>query len=302
MKNIFYLLGAVLFLASCGSTPEAGFEFETSGEVAPVSVTFTNLSKDAKTYLWEFGDGETSTEENPVHEYRYWGSMTVTLTAINGDKTENIQQVINVKEPARRVAEIVTDYGSMRVQLSNFTPQHRDNFVKLAKEGFYNGLLFHRVMEGFMIQAGDPDSRNAPPQQGLGNGGPGYTVPAEFVSGLYHYKGALSAARQPDGVNPQKASSGSQFFIVQGTPTNQMTLGQTEQRKNFKYTAAEVQKYQEVGGAAFLDWDYTVFGYVLEGQEVIDLIASQPISNTNPNRPIKDIKILAVNMVDEIKE
>jgi cyclophilin family peptidyl-prolyl cis-trans isomerase len=115
---------------------------------------------------------------------------------------------------------IHTDYGDMKGILYNETPKHRDNFVKLVKQGYYDGLLFHRVINGFMIQGGDPDSKNAKPGQRLGSGGPGYTVPAEFNAKLIHKKGALSAARQGDQVNPSKASSGSQFYIVQGKKAN----------------------------------------------------------------------------------
>lgn len=129
---------------------------------------------------------------------------------------------------------IETSFGDMTVELYNETPQHRDNFLKLAEEGFYNDLLFHRVIEGFMIQGGDPDSKNASPNKRLGGGGPGYTIPAEFVDGFYHKKGALSAARQGDNVNPEKKSSGSQFYIVQGKVWNEQMIRQFEEQQKFQ--------------------------------------------------------------------
>lgn len=129
---------------------------------------------------------------------------------------------------------IETSFGDMTVELYNETPQHRDNFLKLAEEGFYNDLLFHRVIEGFMIQGGDPDSKNASPNKRLGGGGPGYTIPAEFVDGFYHKKGALSAARQGDNVNPEKKSSGSQFYIVQGKVWNDQMIRQFEEQQKFQ--------------------------------------------------------------------
>ena len=135
---------------------------------------------------------------------------------------------------------IHTDFGDMKGKLYNETPQHRDNFVKLAKSGFYDGLLFHRVILGFMIQGGDPSSKNAKPGQALGSGGPNYTIPAEFNPAFTHKRGAFAAARTGDQVNPQKASSGSQFYIVQ--PEN---------------------------GAHFLDGQYTVYGEITEGFDVI---------------------------------
>jgi len=299
MKHTFYLLiFSVLVLASC-SSPEASFEFTTKTDFAPMEVTFLNKSKGADSYVWDFGDGTpASTDENPVHVFEGFGAFTITLTANKGGNQTVTQQQLNVKEPRRRVAEIITDFGTMRFELSNFTPLHRDNFIKLAESGFYDGLLFHRVMNNFMIQGGDPDSRDAPAAKQLGNGGPGYTTPAEFVSGLNHYKGALAAARQPDQVNPQKASSGSQFYIVHGdkNQVNNQTLLNTARQGGFTYTQPELDYYKTRGGVPFLDRNYTVFGFMLMGFEVIDQIAVQPVSSTNPNRPLKDIKIITINI------
>ncbi len=181
-------------------------------------------------------------------------------------------------------AEISTDFGNIKVMLYNSTPKHRDNFIKLAKEGFYDGLLFHRVMSNFMAQGGDPDSRNAPADQPLGMGGPGYEIEAEI--GAPHIRGALAAARRN---NPQKQSSGSQFYIVQGQPIDDAYLNNIEAQKQIKYNDAQRQLYKELGGTPFLDNDYTVFGEVVEGMDVVDKICSQP---TGPNdRPLQDIKM-----------
>jgi cyclophilin family peptidyl-prolyl cis-trans isomerase len=155
---------------------------------------------------------------------------------------------------------IHTDLGDMKGILYNETPKHRDNFIKLAKSGFFDGTLFHRVIPGFMIQGGDPSSKGAQPGQQLGAGGPGYTIPAEFNPNLKHKKGALAAARLGDGQNPQKASSGSQFYIVEGA-----------------------------NGAHSLDNQYTVFGEVTEGLDVISKIAA--VAKDQANRPLKDIKM-----------
>lgn len=182
---------------------------------------------------------------------------------------------------------IETELGNMKVLLYNSTPKHRDNMVKLVKEGFYDGLLFHRVINNFMIQGGDPDSRNASMQQMLGQGGPGYTIDAEI--GAYHFKGALSAARLSDAVNPEKASSGSQFFIVQGYKVQDQELDRWEQEKGIKYTPEQRKLYREVGGYPFLDNDYTVFGEVVEGLDIIDRIAALPVGTAD--RPVKDITI-----------
>jgi peptidyl-prolyl cis-trans isomerase B (cyclophilin B) len=180
----------------------------------------------------------------------------------------------------------------MTLKLSDETPQHRDNFIKLAEEGYYDGLIFHRVINGFMIQGGDPNSRNAAPGAQLGSGGPGYQVPAEFVDDLVHVKGAIAAARTGDNVNPQKMSSGSQFYIVHGKPMTEQELTMMESRKGIRYTPAQREAYLTHGGTPFLDRDYTVFGQVIEGLEVIDKIAAS--ATDRGDRPKEDITMKIV--------
>lgn len=184
---------------------------------------------------------------------------------------------------------IETSYGNMTVELFNETPKHRDNFIKLVNEGFYNDLLFHRVINNFMIQGGDPNSRNAKPGQMLGNGNLGYTVPAEFVQGLIHRKGALAAARQGDMVNPTKASSPCQFYIVQGNvwPVEQLQV--MAQRMGKTFDKQQLETYSTVGGTPHLDYDYTVFGQVIEGLDVIDKIAA--VKCGPGDRPVEDVKM-----------
>lgn len=236
---------------------------------------------------------------------------------------------------------IQTTMGDIVVRLYDETPQHRDNFIKLVESGYYNDLIFHRVIKDFMIQGGDPDSKNAAPTQQLGAGGPDYTIPAEFVYPKYfHKRGALSAARQSDQVNPLKASSGSQFYIVWGqvyTPSQmkQMEVQKVEQMKNAyfqnlamqqqdkiramyqaqdqaglqrlqqelayqtdkyfaehpvqPFTAEQIQSYTTVGGTPFLDNEYTVFGEVVEGLEVVEKI--QAVKTQPGDRPEQDIKM-----------
>lgn len=181
-------------------------------------------------------------------------------------------------------AMIETDFGNIEVILYNSTPKHRDNFIKLAEEGFYDDLLFHRTVNGFMIQGGDPDSKGAAPGQALGRGGPGYKIDAEI--GAPHLRGALAAAR--DG-NPLKQSSGSQFYIVQGRPVTTEALDQMEAQKKIKYSPEQREVYNVEGGSPFLDGDYTVFGEVISGMEVVDQIAAL---NTDPNnRPVEDVRM-----------
>lgn len=176
-------------------------------------------------------------------------------------------------------AIIETTFGPMKVMLYDETPKHKKNFLKLAGEGFYDELLFHRVIKGFMIQGGDPDSKNAPSGQKLGMGGPGYKVPAEI--GFPHFRGCIAAAR---GNSPNKESSGSQFYIVHGKgpiPANQLP-------KN-GYNDAQIQLYGEIGGTPQLDMNYTVFGEIIDGFDVLDKIANMPTDQSD--RPMEDVKM-----------
>lgn len=243
-------------------------------------------------------------------------------------------------------ALIETDFGPMKIKLYNETPLHRDNFIKLTKDGFYDGLLFHRVINGFMIQGGDPDSKNAAPGQQLGGGDLGYTIPAEISPKFFHRRGVIAAARQGDNVNPEKRSSSSQFYILQGKifrpgelDTLAMKLEEARKRNmlqaklkaaepelnklgaegkqeqlmaKFNALKAEVDSaaaklppikfseeqrkaYTTVGGYPSLDNNYTIFGEVTEGLEVLDKIAAQPVDQND--RPQKDIKF-KISMID----
>lgn len=190
-----------------------------------------------------------------------------------------------------RIVLLETDYGNITIALSDSTPQHRDNFIKLVKQSYYDSLLFHRVIKDFMIQGGDPDSKRAVAGQMLGNGGPGYTVPAEFNDSLFHKKGALAAARMGDNVNPQKASSGSQFYIVQGKKFTDEELNRLEQMRlgGKKIPPARREVYKTLGGTPHLDGGYTVFGEVISGLEVIDKITA--LQCDPYNRPVTDVRM-----------
>jgi cyclophilin family peptidyl-prolyl cis-trans isomerase len=190
-------------------------------------------------------------------------------------------------KPRHTFVRIKTDKGECIAMLYNKTPKHRDNFVKLSREGYYNGTLFHRVINGFMIQGGDPDSKNAPPGQLLGDGGPAYRIDAEFSPDLFHKKGALAAARDD---NPEKASSGSQFYIVQGKTFTDAQLNQLEMtRLNHKLPDEHREVYKTLGGAPHLDQSYTVFGEVVKGVELVDRIAA--VQTGEANRPLENISM-----------
>jgi peptidyl-prolyl cis-trans isomerase B (cyclophilin B) len=184
-----------------------------------------------------------------------------------------------------------TSAGDIVLQLYEDTPQHSANFLKLVKEGYYDGVIFHRVIANFMIQTGDPNSKNPTPDGRYGSGGPDYNIPAEILPNHYHKKGALAAARTN---NPKKASSGSQFYIVQGNILDIKELSAMEANKKainpaFKFSEKAVKDYTTVGGTPHLDGEYTVFGEVIKGLDIVDKIA---LTQTQPNnRPVKDIFI-----------
>jgi peptidyl-prolyl cis-trans isomerase B (cyclophilin B) len=212
---------------------------------------------------------------------------------------------IVIKKDRKKDVLLQTTMGDITIRLSDSTPLHRDNFLKLVKVGFYDSLLFHRVMNGFMIQSGDPNSKAAPAGMPLGNGGPGYTIPSEFKETLFHKKGVIAAARQPDNVNPEKASSGSQFYIAQGKVYTDAELDIMEQQRLQGKKIPELYRtaYKTVGGIPHLDRNYTVYGEVIKGEEVIDKIASVEVSKGRDlNRPIADVMIITTKLIKRKKK
>lgn len=204
------------------------------------------------------------------------------------------------KNDLKKDVEMATDKGTIVIRLSDLTPLHRNNFIKLVKEHYYDSILFHRVINHFMIQAGDPNSKNAKPAAPLGDGGPSYTVPAEFNAVLFHKKGAIAAARDGDDTNPKKASSASQFYIVQGKIFTDAGLDSVEtiRLKGRKLPEAHRAVYKTIGGTPHLDSNYTVFGEVIRSLEVIDSIAVVATSGRQGgDRPIKDVRIITMRLV-----
>jgi len=287
-SGIPYLAAVALLMLLGASCARPVADFAVSGSKrAPASLTFSNRSRNAASYLWDFGDGNTSTADHPVHRYRNSGNYTVRLQAQRGKKIAVAETQIVVESPKQCLVEITTPYGIMVAELYDQTPLHRDNFTKLVEKDFYDSLLFHRVIDGFMIQGGDPDSRDAPAGEQLGGGGPDYTLKAEFDRRLAHVKGALAAARRGGPVNPDKRSSGSQFYIVQGQKIPAEQLDQLEYNKSISYPEDVRRQYQEMGGTPFLDMEYTVFGRVVEGLDVIDQIAK--VRTDAKDRPVEDV-------------
>lgn len=198
-------------------------------------------------------------------------------------------------KPKNTYVKVETNYGTVYLKLYNETPKHRDNFIKLAKEGTLDSTLFHRVIPEFMIQGGDPTSKTAKAGDQLGGGDIGYTIPAEFLPNLFHKRGALAAARDN---NPAKASSGSQFYIVQGKKYTDAELDGIEKNRlqNRKFTPEQREIYKTIGGAPFLDGSYTVFGEVVKGMQMVDNICTVKVDRND--RPLTDIK-MTVSLVEK---
>lgn len=283
------VLPVLVGLVAC-SSPKAYFEIVSDNNRVPSVVRFINKSRNADSYKWDFGDNSTSQAVSPISHYLLSGKYNIKLTAFKGKKQSVYTSEIVLEAPDDCLVYIETSLGGMLLQLQEETPLHRDNFLALVERGFYDNMLFHRVINGFIIQTGDPDSKTARRGQKLGSGGPGYTIPAEINGKLAHVKGAVAAARLPDDVNPEKKSSGSQFYIVHGFPLSLEQIQNYEIAKDIKYGEDVKVIYQNVGGAPQLDLEYTVFGRVIHGLETIDKIASQ-ITDKN-DRPLEDVRIL----------
>ena len=286
MNRFFFFFVTALLASSCSKTKTV-FSLEGNQVKLPSKALFVNNSQESDRWEWDFGDGTRSTEKNPKHLYVKSGIYQVVLKSFHGKKMNQMQQKIEVLPPDGCYVLIETSLGNMIAKLYDQTPLHRDNFNKHAEQGYYNDLLFHRVINGFMIQGGDPQSKNAESGAMLGSGGPGYTIPAEFNRAFIHKKGAIAAARTGDQVNPKKESSGSQFYIVQGSLQTDQALNQMEDRKGIKYSEEQRTAYKTLGGTPFLDMEYTVFGEIIEGLDVIDKIAS--VKAERGDRPSQNV-------------
>lgn len=289
------LLGLIVGLMTSCSKKTLDFMIQAPEDnTVPTSYTFINKSEGFDTYWWDFGDEELVGDSIAEREFYLSGSYEIVLKGLKGTRVKELKKNIVVSAPEECLVLISTDFGDMLVKLFDETPLHRDNFLKLAEAGYYDDLLFHRVINGFMIQGGDPNSRDANAGQPLGTGGPGYTIDAEFRPEYAHVKGALAAARQGDAANPEKKSSGSQYYIVHGKGVSEAQLTQNEYRYEMSYTDEVKKQYLEDGGTPFLDQQYTVFGQVIQGLEVIDAIANTPTSRGDRPKENVSMKIKVI--------
>lgn len=212
--------------------------------------------------------------------------------------------LVGCSQPAKPVNLVMhTSMGDIALVLYDQTPAHRDNFVALVEQNYFDSLLFHRVIEGFMIQGGDPDSRHAQPGQFLGEGGPDYTVEAEIrTPEIFHKRGVLAAAREGNDVNPERRSSASQFYIVWGAVHTPESLARQSERvemrtgKPLRFTDKQYEAYTTIGGTPHLDGEYTIFGEVVAGLEVVEAI--QKVATDANDRPLDDVRILSIERVE----
>jgi len=282
LRYLFFLI-ACLLLGQC-SAPIAGFDSGKDAMVVPATITFKNTSKNATEYTWLVDNKEVSTEEHLSHTFLSSGRHVVELQAFEGAKIQTTKKEVIVRPPTECLVQIETTQGNLIVSLNEDTPRHLKNFSELVESGFYNGLIFHRVIENFMIQGGGNEYRS---------GGRRYpdpkTIEHEIKQEWPHYRGALAAARMPDDMNPTKASSGSQFYIVDGRKLSAGKMEKIQDDKLFNYTEEQIAKYLEVGGAPQLDGEYTVFGHLLIGYDVLDRIAEA--TSDSYDKPLQDITI-----------
>ncbi len=289
--RVFIIGLALCTIISACSKPISHFRALGTDRTAPSTIDFENLSKGADAYMWLIDSQPVSDSSTLSHMFLSSGRHTIELISKSGSKESISKQDIFIEAPEQCLVYMMTNYGPLLLSLSDITPGHRDNFSDLVESGFYNGIQFHRVINGFMIQAGDETTN--PPSQKIRHKA---EIKAEINTDLFHYKGALAAARQPDSVNPEKASSGTQFYIVEGQTISQKSMDQFANSKAFDYTKAEMQRYIDEGGSPQLDGEYTVFGHLVEGYDTLDKISNVDTDRRDkPTDPVIIIKATSIN-------
>jgi peptidyl-prolyl cis-trans isomerase A (cyclophilin A) len=239
------------------------------------------------------------------YEMRYFATPSVFISELIKKKETQPIALKNISQADKAIAEansrikglvIETDMGNIKIRLFNETPAYRDNFIKLVREHYFDSLLIHRVIKGFCIQSGAADTRYAGKNDIVGWKGPGYTLPAHIVPGLYHKRGMIGSPRKPDTKNTKRRSDGSQFYIVTGRVYSDMELNDIEKQNNITFTPAQRRTYKIEGGAPHIDGSYSIFGEVLEGMDVADRISRVPIGSEF--RPLRDIRIKRIRILE----
>ncbi|MBT8232553.1 MAG: peptidylprolyl isomerase [Saprospiraceae bacterium] len=289
MKQILYFFTIGLLATAC-SKPVANFLIEEDKVQIAESVSFVNSSQGAETFVWSINGDVQSNEKDFKNTFYESGRHTIGLKAIKGSDISEKTSDVFITAPQECKVFIKTNFGNLILGLYEETPIHLNNFVDLVENGFYDGIKFHRIMDGFMIQGGDVKTRDK-----SFNGTYQSEIHAEINSHAYHVRGALAAARMPDEINPDKKSSGTQFYIVDGRNIDIDNLRDTESSKLIDYSEEQIAQYLENGGAPQLDGEYTVFGYLIEGYDVLDKISG--VETDEKNKPLEEVIILEAKML-----
>ena len=291
MRLFFFFFICVLVFSQC-SKPIASFLLDKQEYLLTDTMRISNNSSSSLSYEWKINDEVISQSKDLSYPVLESGRYKIHLTAKSDSKTSIYQEEVIVQSPKECIVHLVTTHGDLILELDENTPVHLNNFTSLVEAGFYNGLIFHRVIEGFMVQGGDNklrassnDSFEEPKE-----------IPHEIRPDLIHVRGALAAARMPDEINPEKKSSGSQFYIVDGTKLTFEKLKRIRDEKLFDYTDVQIQAYLKDGGTPQLDGEYTVFGMLISGFETLDKIASTITDKFD--KPQKEVRIIKAKMLN----
>jgi cyclophilin family peptidyl-prolyl cis-trans isomerase len=296
-KNLAFMCILTTILLSSCAKPVVDFVTKGEGVQVPAKVRFENTTLSAERFEWDFGDGHSSNEVSPSHRYITSGKYTVSLTAYKKGKKQTTKKQVSLSSPENCLVELSTSLGDITLLLYDATPRHREHFLDMAQKGIIDSTLFHRVINGFMIQGGDLATKpklDAETRKRDLLFSQAKLYP-ELVDTLIHEKGALAAARMPDNINPQKLSSPTQFYIVHGTTLNESMINKNA-GTNTALSKELIQRYLKNGGSPQLDGEYTIFGKVIYGIEVVDKIANTPTNQDD--KPIKDIKIISLKTIN----
>ena len=291
MKQLLFFTFSLFVFTQCGR-PVALFELDDLEYDAPVLINIINHSKNAESYQWLIDGYQISESMHLRHIILESGNYNLELKASKGKRSSSIVQKIYVRAPKHCSVYMNTSKGEMTFVLNENTPVHLQNFIDLVEQGYYNGIMFHRVIDGFVIQAGDDTARRDNEKNFKSN----TEIPNEINTRDIHVRGALAAARMPDNLNPERASSGTQFYVVDGRELELDDLKRFEASKLVNYSREQIEAYLENGGAPQLDEQYTVFGYLIHGKEVLEEISR--VKTDERDKPIDPVEIIEMKIIN----
>ena len=288
MRSILFF--TILLLATACSKPVANFLVEGDTQLI-FPITFKNISTNAEKYTWKVDDKIVSEDVDLQYYFYESGRHSVQLIATKGHKSVSEANDVFIDPPSTCLVLLKTNYGNMTLSLNEETPMHLQNFVDMVNSGYYEGVIFHRVMDGFMIQGGDDKLRKTRFKGIIPD-----VIQPEINNSLYHTRGALAAARMPDEINPGKNSSSTQFYIVDGRSVDEDKLKDTESSKLINYSDEQIEGYLSNGGAPQLDGEYTVFGLLVDGFDVLEAISV--VKTNERDKPLEEVVILEAKILN----